>query len=63
MLSAKPDLIEIMPGIAEKVIRKFSLDKTPIIAGGLVESKAETMAVLSAGASAVSTGKKELWYI
>lgn len=63
MLSAKPDLIEIMPGIAEKVIRKFSLDKIPIIAGGLVENKAETMAVLSAGASAVSTGKKDLWYI
>ena len=34
----------------------------PVIAGGLIETKDEIFAALSAGASAISTGKKELWY-
>lgn len=60
--SARPDMIEIMPGIASKTIRCLSHDlSVPIIAGGLLETKEEIMAALSAGASAVSTGKKELW--
>lgn len=60
--SAQPDLIEIMPGVIEKVIRKFAGNKIPVIAGGLVETKAEVTAALSSGAMAVSTGRKELWY-
>ena len=61
--SAKPDLIEIMPGIAGKVIKRFTGRGTPIIAGGLIESKTEVTEALSNGAEAVSTGKEELWYI
>jgi glycerol uptake operon antiterminator len=34
---------------------------TPVIAGGLVETKAEVTAALKAGAMAVSTGKPALW--
>ena len=64
MLSAtNPDLIEIMPGVIEKVIKKFASDKIPVIAGGLLETKGEVTAALKSGALAVSTGKKELWYI
>ncbi|MFQ8953550.1 MAG: glycerol-3-phosphate responsive antiterminator [Oscillospiraceae bacterium] len=33
----------------------------PVIAGGLIETKQEVTAALSANAIAVSTGKKELW--
>ena len=60
--ASRPDMIEIMPGIATKTMRRLA-DKldVPVIAGGLLESKEEIVAALSAGASAVSTGKKELW--
>ena len=61
--SSAPDLIEIMPGVISKVIEKFSGGSIPVIAGGLIESKPEVMDALSQGALAVSTGKKELWYI
>lgn len=60
--SSHPDMIEIMPGIATKTLKRLS-DKVdvPIIAGGLLEEKDEIISALSAGAAAVSTGKKELW--
>ena len=60
--SAKPHMIEIMPGTVTKVISKLkSTTQTPIIAGGLIESTDEVAAALESGAAAVSTGKKELW--
>ncbi len=59
---AHPDMIEIMPGIATKTIKRLSKQiSVPIIAGGLLEEKEELIAALSAGASAISTGKRELW--
>lgn len=61
--TVKPDFIEIMPGVIEKVIRRFACESIPIIAGGLIETKAEVTSALSCGATAVSTGKKNLWYI
>ncbi len=63
IVCAKPDFVEIMPGVIEKVIKKFANAEIPVIAGGLLETKAEVTAALSSGALAVSTGKKELWYI
>lgn len=61
--SAKPDFVEIMPGIIEKVIRRFADEKTPVIASGLLETKGEVTAALASGAFAVSTGKSALWSI
>lgn len=61
--TAKPDLIEIMPGIASKVIKRFVGGKIPVIAGGLIETKQEITEALKNGAEAISTGKAELWYI
>ena len=58
-----PDLLEIMPGVIGKAICRFSGGTVPVIAGGLIETKAEVTAALASGATAVSTGKKELWYI
>jgi glycerol uptake operon antiterminator len=57
------DIIEIMPGVIPKIIERFARSGKPIIAGGLIESKSEITAALSHGAMAVSTGKKELWYL
>lgn len=59
----KPDFIEIMPGIAYKVISKFVSYNIPVIAGGLIETKSEVTTALGSGACAVSTGKSEIWYI
>lgn len=60
--ATKPDIFEIMPGIMEKVISRFSNTGTPLIAGGLVETKAELTTALRNGALAVSTGAVSLWY-
>ena len=60
--TSKPDMIEIMPGILDKVIKKLSMQTDiPIIAGGLIECKDEISNALSSGASGVSTGKNNLW--
>ena len=57
-----PDMIEIMPGLACKSIKKIRESTSiPIIAGGLIEAKEEVFAALRAGASTISTGKRELW--
>lgn len=61
--STEPDLIELMPGVISKIIRSFSQNGVSVIAGGLIETKAEVTEALACGATAVSTGTKELWYI
>ena len=60
--SSKADMIEIMPGIVSKVISGLkNLINVPIIAGGLIETADEVRDAVRAGATAVSTGKIELW--
>ena len=61
--TSTPHLIEIMPGVIGKAIRRFSDCSIPIIAGGLVETKNEVTDAISCGAAAVSTGKEDLWYL
>ena len=63
LAGSTPDIVEIMPGVIGKIIAQFSKGSTPLIAGGLVETKQEITAALKLGALAVSTGKEELWYI
>lgn len=59
--NTQPDLIEIMPGVIPKALKLFSTQKIPVIAGGLVETKAEITAALGSGALAISTGRQALW--
>lgn len=60
--ASKADMIEIMPGVVYKVIEELrSLTGVPIIAGGIIDSRDEVEKALESGASAISTGKKELW--
>ena len=61
--STNPHTMELMPGVIGKTIARFSKGNTPVIAGGLIQTKAEVMDALGCGAAAVSTGQKELWYI
>lgn len=60
--ASKADMIEIMPGIAVKAIAMLKKKTdTPIIAGGLIDSREEVRNALKHGASAISTSNKELW--
>ncbi len=61
--SSQPDLIEIVPGVIPKVLTRFADGSTPVIAGGLFETKAELTTALGCGIIAVSTGQTELWYM
>ncbi len=61
--NTNPHLMEIMPGVISKTVRRFSSGSIPVIAGGLIQTKPEVMEALGCGAAAVSTGKDELWYI
>ena len=58
-----PHLMEIMPGVIDKAIRRFSSGSIPVIAGGLVQTKGEVTEALGCGATAVSTGERSLWYL
>lgn len=58
-----PHLMELMPGVIDKAILRFCRGSIPVIAGGLIETKQEVTNALGQGASAVSTGKNELWYL
>lgn len=62
MIVARPDLIEILPGLMPKVIKRVCrLVKVPVIAGGLISDKEDVMAALSAGAISVSTTNPKVW--
>ena len=58
-----PHMLEVMPGVVLKVIRRYAKSGIPVIAGGLIQTKSEVTDALGAGATAVSTGQPELWYI
>lgn len=62
ILSCKPDLVEILPGVSEKAlaIAKSQVD-VPLIAGGLIHTKDDVIMALRSGAVAVSTSTPELW--
>ena len=62
--SVRPDMVEVMPGICPRVIRRLSSTegrRLPVIAGGMIEEKEDIVEALSAGASGVSTSRTELW--
>ena len=61
--NTNPHLMEIMPGVISKTIQRFSMGSIPVIAGGLIQTKAEVTDALGCGATAVSTGRSELWYL
>ena len=63
-LQARPDCIEVLPGLMPKVIRRIvEQEQVPVIAGGLVSDKEDIMNALQAGAVSVSTTKAGLWFV
>ncbi|MGU9538254.1 glycerol-3-phosphate responsive antiterminator [Clostridium tepidum] len=63
ILEHRPTAVEVMPGIASKIINKLEekVKNIPIIAGGLIKEKKDVIESLSAGAVAISTTSWELW--
>lgn len=60
---ADPDFVEVMPGIASKVINRVKESTSkPIIAGGLIETVEEVETALAHGAYAVTTSSRTLWH-
>ncbi len=56
------DVLEVLPGAMPKVIRKVvAIAKLPVIAGGLIFDKEDTMNALGAGAIAVSSTNPDIW--
>jgi glycerol uptake operon antiterminator len=60
--TTQPDFIEVLPGIMPKIIKEVH-EKSGIciLTGGLIRTVMDVENALSAGASAVTTSKKELW--
>ena len=59
-----PDMIEILPGLMPKVIKKIcSQSRIPVIAGGLITDKEDIMAALGAGAISISTTNQKVWFM
>lgn len=60
--SVLPDAVEVMPGVASKIIKSIGESvQVPIIAGGLIQSKMDIMESIDAGAIAISTTQRKLW--
>lgn len=59
---AKPDAIEILPGIMPKIIKKVHNEtQIPVIAGGLIQDKDDVIESLKAGAIGISSSNKKIW--
>lgn len=62
--SVIPHAVEVMPGIASKIINIMQKDtKLPIIAGGLIRTQCDIIDSIAAGAVAISTSNSDLWNI
>lgn len=58
----EPTAVEVLPGVANKIIHSMQSKITvPIIAGGLIKTKQDIIDSLGAGAIAVSTSDSKLW--
>ncbi|SDZ17831.1 glycerol uptake operon antiterminator [Evansella caseinilytica] len=64
MKAIQPDCIEVLPGVMPHIIQEiYEKTSIPVIAGGLIRTAAEVDAAIEAGATAITTSKKELWHL
>ena len=60
----RPNVVEILPGIMPKIIKKIQLETNiPIITSGLIMDRGDVVQSLNSGSIAVSTSNKNVWYI
>lgn len=56
------DYLQVLPGIVPKTIRRMKQETgMPVIGGGLIRTREEVEAAVSAGAEAVTTSAAALW--
>lgn len=64
LAAARPDVIEVLPGLIPKVIKRLAAEcSVPVIAGGLIADREDVIAMLGAGAAAISTTNEETWFM
>ena len=62
--TARPNAVEILPGIMPKIIKKIHLETgIPIITSGLIMDKEDVIWSLNSGAVAISTSNKKVWRV
>lgn len=62
MLRAKPDIVEILPGvILPAVADLLPALEVPLLAGGFVRTEVDARSALAAGAIGVTTSSQDLW--
>lgn len=62
MERGKPDMVEILPGLATGLIEEVKTTTSlPVIAGGLIRTEEDYIKAMEAGAVAVSTSARDLW--
>lgn len=60
----RPSAVEILPGIIPKTIHRIIKEtKISVIASGLITDNNEISLSLEAGATAISSSDKDIWYI
>lgn len=60
--TARPDVIEILPALLPKAMKKIcSLSSVPVIAGGLISDKEDIVTLLDAGVISISSTSSEIW--
>jgi len=60
--TARPDMVEILPGIMPRIVKQLSANiQVPLLCGGLIQDKTDVLEALNAGAAAVSTTREEVW--
>lgn len=60
----KPDFIEVLPGVIPHLIREVKQRAgIPVIAGGLIRTEEDVRIALEAGATAITTSRRDLWKI
>ncbi|UXR77476.1 MULTISPECIES: glycerol-3-phosphate responsive antiterminator [unclassified Staphylococcus] len=58
----EPDYVEVLPGIADKVIQQIQQETgAQVIAGGLINTEDEVMRAVKHGATHVTTRDRNLW--
>ncbi|MFT8321567.1 MAG: glycerol-3-phosphate responsive antiterminator [Bacillus sp. (in: firmicutes)] len=58
----QPDYIEVLPGTMPWMIKEIKEKvNVPILAGGLIRTKQEVENAIQAGATSITTSKKQLW--
>lgn len=60
----RPDYIEVLPGTMPWMIKEIKEEvQTSVLAGGLIRTPEDVSNALDAGATAITTSKRELWDI